>query len=254
MAILATKEVVKSFPGVTALDRVSIEIGEGATGLIGPNGSGKTTLFNCIMGELRADTGEIFLDGKRITHLKPYQIVKNGIVRTYQEIQVFPSMTALENLLTAGQHSQGEYVFRALIKSSKVLALEKKLVKRAVEVLDFLGLAKLTIEFAGNLSYGQRKLLSIGMGLMANPRLLLLDEPTAGINPTLIKQITERLLQLKREKYAFCIIEHNIPLVMNLCDRIIVMGSGRRIATGTPEEIQKNPRVIEEYFGRESKS
>ena len=250
MAVVAIKEITKSFTGVKALDHVSVEIGKGTTGLIGPNGSGKSTLFNCITGELKVEQGEIFLEDEKITNLESYQIAKKGVIRTYQDIQVFPEITVIDNLLTAGQHDQEEHFLGSLFKTNKVKALERELLRRAVEILDFLDLGKLAIEYAGNLSYGQRKLLSIGIGLISKPRLLLLDEPTAGVNPTMINHIVERLLELKRGGYSFCIIEHNIPLVMNLCDHIIVMGSGQKIAEGSPENIRENRRVVEEFFGR----
>lgn len=250
MAILAVKGVVKHFGGVQALQDVDLEIGSGElVGLIGPNGSGKTTLFNCITGELKPESGAIYFHGTRTTGWRPHQIALRGLIRTYQQTEVFPEMSAMDNLLIAGQEHQRHGLFTSLISTASVREGERSLRQRALGTLNTLGLMRQAEERAGRISYGQRKLLAIGMALMAEPRLLLLDEPTAAVNPTAIGHIVEVLRGLHRQGLPMLIVEHNLPVIMDLCERVVVLNGGRKLVEGSPELVRSDPRVIEAYFG-----
>lgn len=250
MAILTIEGVVKQFGGIRALDVVDMDIDSGElVGLIGPNGSGKTTLFNCITGELRPDNGEIRFNGTRITGWKPHRIARLGIARTYQQIEVFANLSVRENLLIAGQEHQGHGFIPTLLSTRSVERSEAALNHRAEELMGLLDLTLQGEEKAGDLSYGQRKLLAIGMGLMTNPQLLLLDEPTAAVNPTAIGRIVDLLRRLHREGHTILLVEHNLPFVMGLCGRVVVLDAGRKLMEGSPELVRSDPRVIEAYFG-----
>jgi ABC-type branched-subunit amino acid transport system ATPase component len=232
-AILEVKDVVKRFGGVTAVNGASLSIGAGKIhGLIGPNGSGKTTLFNCITGLETIQGGQILYKGRRIDGLKPYQVARRGIGRTFQIIRVFPQMTAMENLLavTAGPLEAAQ--------------------KRAEELLAFVTLTRLKDEYAGNLSYGQQKLLEFIRVLMTDPELILLDEPAAGVNRTLLNELLSALTRLRDEGKTILIVEHDMKVVMGLCETVHVLDYGEKIAEGPPSVIQSNERVIEAYFGR----
>ena len=250
MAILTIKGLVKRFGGIRALDDVDIAVDAGElVGLIGPNGSGKTTLFNCITGELRPESGEICFEETPITGRLPYQIARLGIVRTYQQTEIFASLSAFENLLVAGQERQDQGFVPTLFATRRVRAAESGLRERASDIIDLLGLTHQTNERAGSLSYGQRKLLAIGMGLMTDPPLLLLDEPTAAVNPTAIGRIADLLRKLRDKRQTILLIEHNLPFVMELCARVIVLDAGRKLAEGRPEIVRNDARVVEAYFG-----
>jgi ABC-type branched-subunit amino acid transport system ATPase component len=231
--ILEVKGVSKRFGGVTAVQRCSLALNTGRIyGLIGPNGSGKTTLFNLITGVERGDEGEIHLNGKRIDHLPPHKITRKGIGRTFQMITVFPELTALENLLVvARQDWNSSY-------------------RRALELLAFVKLDQLKGEFAGNLSYGQQRLLEFTRVLMINPNLILLDEPAAGVNRTLLNDLLEGIRQLRGQGKTVLIVEHDMKVVMDLCEEIFVLDHGEKIAEGSPATIQADTRVMEAYFGR----
>jgi ABC-type branched-subunit amino acid transport system ATPase component len=231
--ILEVKGVSKRFGGVTAVQRCSLALNTGRIyGLIGPNGSGKTTLFNLITGVERGDEGEIHLNGKRIDHLPPHKITRKGIGRTFQMITVFPELTALENLLVvARQDWNSSY-------------------RRALELLAFVKLDQLKGEFAGNLSYGQQRLLEFTRVLMINPNLILLDEPAAGVNRTLLNDLLEAIRQLRGQGKTVLIVEHDMKVVMDLCEEIFVLDHGEKIAEGSPATIQADTRVMEAYFGR----
>ena len=232
-ALLEVRNVVKRFGGVTAVDRCSLSIGAGKIhGLIGPNGSGKTTLFNCITGLESIQSGQIFYKGRRIDGLKPYQVARRGIGRTFQIIRVFPQMTALENLLA---------VTDGPIEAAR---------SRAEELLAFVALTRLKEEYAGNLSYGQQKLLEFIRVLMTDPELILLDEPAAGVNRTLLNDLISAMIRLRDAGKTILIVEHDMKVVMGLCETIYVLDYGEKIAEGPPSVIQSNERVIEAYFGR----
>lgn len=231
--ILEIQDVTKSFGGVTAVNHCSLELTPGKIyGLIGPNGSGKTTLFNCITGLEPCDDGEIRYKGKRIDGLRAHQVARRGIGRTFQIIRVFPELTALENLLVAAWEP-----FDAAHR-------------RAQELLRFVTLGRLQDEYAGNLSYGQQKLLEFARILMTDPELILLDEPAAGVNRTLLNELLEAIRNLRVEGKTVFIVEHDMKVIMDLSEKIFVLNYGERIAEGPPGLIQSDARVIEAYFGR----
>jgi branched-chain amino acid transport system ATP-binding protein len=224
--------VEKSFGGLKAVNDCSLEVGEGSiTGLIGPNGAGKTTLFNIITGHYKPDRGKILFQGEAIENLEPHQIFKKKVYRTFQITREFSQMTVLENLMIMPNQ-------------------EKELRDKALEVLEFVELIQLKDEYAGSLSGGQKKLLEIARSMMADPRLVLLDEPGAGVNPTLMHKLIANIEALRDEKgLTFFLIEHDMDLVMNLCDPVIVMSEGTKLAEGTAAEIKKDERVLEAYLG-----
>jgi ABC-type branched-subunit amino acid transport system ATPase component len=250
MNLLDVQGLIKKYFGLVAVDRVSLSIGNGElVGLIGPNGSGKTTLFDCITKLTEPNGGRVIFGERDITGERPHTIALTGLVRTFQQARIFPRMTLVENLLLAAQQHQLPYEWSNLWDRSGVKRSEADLLTRAKELLEWVGLTPLREEQGGNLSYGQRKLLAMVMALMPNPKLLLLDEPTAAVNPVMIEKIKEMIRQLNRQGQTFFIIEHNMSVIMDLCTRVIVLDHGEKIAEGPPLEIQTNPRVIEAYFG-----
>jgi branched-chain amino acid transport system ATP-binding protein len=231
--ILELSDVVKRFGGVTAVNRVSLSLEAGRIyGLIGPNGSGKTTLFNCITGVETRDGGAIRFKGERIDGLKPHKIFHRGMGRTFQVIRVFPELTALENLLVVT--TSGYTESRA----------------RAEELLRFVKLEGLANEFAGNLSYGQQKLVEFIRVLMTDPELILLDEPAAGVNRTLLNELLDAVRALRERGKTVLLVEHDMKVVMGLCETVFVLDHGEKLAEGPPGVIQSDERVIEAYFGR----
>jgi len=249
--MLDIKDLQKNFGNLRALDGVSLSVeSESITGLIGPNGSGKTTLFNVVSGFYPKDGGEIFFKGERIDGLTPDQIAKRGLCRTFQIAKAPEKLTVLENMLLAANGQRGENPISALFKRRLVSKQERENLGRAADLLTLLQLAHLKNEFAGNLSGGQKKLLSLGRMLMRNPDLILLDEPTAGVNPTLANDLLEMIRRLQKElKKAFLIVEHNMKVVANLCEKVFVLNFGEVLAEGTPEEIQQNEQVLKAYLG-----
>lgn len=251
MPLLAAGGLVKSFGGIRAVDNASIEVLPGSiTGLIGPNGAGKTTLFNLLSNFLRPDQGRVLFDGEPLHPLPAYQITQRGMVRTFQVARVLSRLSVMENMLLAVQHQIGENFWNTWFKQSQIAQAEKLERDRAMTILESIGLAHMANEYAGSLSGGQRKLLEMGRALMTNPKLILLDEPAAGVNPTLINQICERILTWNQEGLTFLIIEHNMDVIMSLCDRVWVLAEGRNLAVGSPQEIQTNPQVLEAYLGQ----
>jgi len=244
-AVLEVREVAKSFGGIRAVDGVSFSVHEGEIlGLIGPNGSGKSTLFNCILGQLAPSAGEVRVDGRPITAMRPSDLNRLGIGRTFQLLQVFPQLSVRENLLLAGQEHQGSMWSRLVGPADAGLS------GAAERMLEFFRLGKLAGELAGALSYGQQKLLDVAMAFMAGPRLVLLDEPAGGVNLTMLAELRERLRAINQaQKATFVVIEHNMDFVMALCTRILVLAEGRIIAEGAPEAIRRNPAVIDAYLG-----
>jgi len=232
-AILKVDQVVKRFGEVVALDHCSFDIEKGSiTGLIGPNGAGKTTLFNLITGILQPDEGHIFFKGEEITRKKPYEIARMGIGRTYQIIRIFPKMTLLENLLVVGREKG------------------KTVIEKAYELLHRVKLYEKKDEDASDLSFGQQKLLSLAQVLMLDSELILLDEPAAGINPTLQNELMELIHQLNEEGKTFVIVEHDMKVIMNHCQKAIALNYGQKIAEGSCSVILKDETLLEHYFGR----
>ncbi len=232
-ALLAVNDLTKCFGGVVAVDHCTFELHKDSIfALIGPNGSGKTTLFNLITNIIAADRGDVYFKGEQISGMKPNRITQKGIGRTFQIIRVFPMMTAVENMLVVARKD------------------EKESLEKARELLDFVDLLPLENEYAGNLSYGQQKLLEFIRVLMLEPKLVLLDEPFAGINPTMEKKLVESIRELQKEGMAFLIIDHEMKIIMDICEKVFVLDHGKLIAEGSPKEIQENPLVMEAYFGR----
>jgi len=249
--LLQVQELIKSFDGVKALNRCSLQVSEGAiTGLIGPNGAGKTTLFNVVTGFLKPTAGRIFFQGQRIEGLPPHRVFRKGIVRTFQVPRELKSMTVLENLMLVPSDQLGENLWGPWLLPIMVRRQERAIQDKALEVLEFVNLYHLRHEFAGNLSSGQKKLLELARTLMCDPQMVLLDEPGAGVNPTLMKQLVASIEELCYEKgITFFIIEHDMDLVTRLCNPVIVLSEGEKIAEGEPEEIKADERVLEAYLG-----
>jgi branched-chain amino acid transport system ATP-binding protein len=251
MPILDIRDVVKDFDGVRAVNHCSFQVQRGTiTGLIGPNGAGKTTLFNLITGFLKCTCGQIISEGRRIDTLPPHAIFRQGIVRTFQIPRELKKMTVLENLMLVPGQQVGERIWSSWLLPWHVKRQELEIEARAVEVLRFVNLLDLKDEYAGNLSSGQKKLLELARTLMAEPNLVLLDEPGAGVNPTLMNQLVQDIRRSCDEKnVTFLVIEHDMDLVMRLCNPIIVMGNGQMIMKGSPQEVRQDKRVLEAYLG-----
>ncbi len=251
MALFEVRGLTKRFLGVTAVGGVDLHVEAGElVSLIGPNGSGKTTLFNCVTGYLAPDEGHVTFRGRDVTGVATHRMARLGIGRTFQLVSVFPRLSALENLLTFLQQHQEESVVARLVRAPRVRRYEAVAVERAMMLLDSVGLGARVDTPAGHLSYGQRKLLAFAAALMPDPELVLLDEPAAAVNPTMINQMKEQIRGLHRQGKAVLLVEHNMDVVMDISQRIIVLDHGQKIAEGPPEAIRRDLKVIEAYFGR----
>ncbi|PWG62049.1 ABC transporter ATP-binding protein [Sediminicurvatus halobius] len=243
--------VSKAFGGLQAVHNVSFTVERGSiTGLIGPNGAGKSTLFNIVAGVIPPDEGRIALDGQDITGLPPHQLFHRGLVRTFQIPHEFSRMTVRENLMIVPAGQQGESLLQSWLRWARIVRQDREILRRADEVLDFLEIGHLADELAGNLSGGQKKLLDLGRTMMTDARAVLLDEPGAGVNRTLLGKLAEAIERLNRERgYTFCVIEHDMDLIARLCDPVMVMANGELIASGSMETLRQDERVLEAYLG-----
>ena len=252
-ALLEACGLCRSFGGLMAVCDVSLAVGESEImGLIGPNGAGKTTIFNLLTGLCRPDCGQIFFGGQEITGLKPEAIARLGLARTFQNIRLFSGLSLLNNVRAAGRARAVHGFWPNVFGSQAARDEDRTLTAKAWELLELTGLAGRGNELAGSLPYGERRRLEIARALALSPRLLLLDEPAAGLNPAEKRELGGFIRGIK-EKYGLSvlIIEHNVPLVMGLCDRVMVLNFGQSIALGTPENVQRNPEVIKAYLGDE---
>jgi|TARA_B100001964_G_scaffold19327_1_gene19727 branched-chain amino acid transport system ATP-binding protein len=250
--MLKINNVQKNFGGLIAVNNASMKVEKGSiTGLIGPNGAGKTTLFNVIAGNLQSDSGEIILNDEKISGLKSHELFYKGVLRTFQIAHEFTSLTVLENLMMVPGNQFGENLLYSWFKNSVVKKQEEKIRAKAIEVINFLNLTHLTQEVAGNLSGGQKKLLELGRTMMVDAKLVLLDEVGAGVNRTLLNEISDAIIRLNKEKdYTFFVIEHDMDLIEKICDPVIVMAEGSVLFQGSFDEVKSNEDVIEAYLGR----
>jgi len=250
-ALLEVRGLTKRYFGLTAVDDVSFEVEAGSVvGLIGPNGSGKSTIVDCISGFQPPDGGRWFLDGRELTGLAAHRIARAGLTRSFQTVRAYDELTLLDNLCVAAQESDGVGWLRALCRDPSLRRAETAAAARGRDLLATVGLTEYAAAPAAVLSYGQRKLLAIAAAVMARPRLVVLDEPVAGVNPTMIRRIEEAIRKLNAEGTALVIVEHNVDFIMSLCRRVIVLDAGRKIADGPPGVIRSDPGVLAAYLGQ----
>ncbi len=248
--LLTATGLYKSFGGLKAVNNAQIDVEQGSiTGLIGPNGAGKTTLFNLLSNFISSDQGQVIFNNQPVHHLASHKIAQQGCIRTFQVARVLSRLSVLENMLLAKPQQTGENFFKVWFQQQQLRQEEKANKEKAMDILESVGLAAKADDYAGALSGGQRKLLEMARTLMADPKLVLLDEPAAGVNPTLIGQICEHIVNWNKQGISFLVIEHNMDVIMSLCDRVWVLAEGTNLADGTPEEIQNNPDVLEAYLG-----
>ena len=250
--LVKVENVVKSFGGLVALNECSLDIKTNSiTGIIGPNGSGKTTLFNVITGNLKPDTGNIFYNGIEITNYESHELFHLGILRTFQIAHEFTNMTVIENLMVVPGDQKGEKLLYSLLYDKKIKKEDEEIRDKAMDVLQFLKIEHLKNERAGNLSGGQKKLLELARTMMVDAKIVFLDEVGAGVNKTLLKDISHSILKLNQDKgYTFCMIEHDFNFISELCDPVIVLAEGSVLFKGTAQEVKQNEQVIESYLGK----
>ena len=250
--MLEIKNIQKNFGGLVAVNNASMNVTKGSiTGLIGPNGAGKTTLFNIIAGNLHSDLGEVYLEEENISDLKAHELFEKGVLRTFQIAHEFSTLTVLENLMMVPGNQYGENLLYSWFKNSIVSKQEEEIRAKAIAVIDFLNLNHLTQEVAGNLSGGQKKLLELGRTMMVDAKLVLLDEVGAGVNRTLLNEISDAIIRLNKEKdYTFFVIEHDMDLIEKICEPVIVMAEGSVLFQGSFGEVKSQEEVIEAYLGR----
>ncbi|SDG14197.1 ABC transporter ATP-binding protein [Pelagibacterium luteolum] len=250
-AVIEVRSVSKRFGGLLAVNQCSLEVERGSiTGLIGPNGAGKSTLFNMVAGNFPPSSGEIIFDGQDITGLKPHELFKLGMLRTFQIAHEFSNMTALENLMMVPGDQPGESLTTLWFQPKKAATREAEVRQKALDVIDFLKLGHVKNELAGNLSGGQKKLLELGRTMMVDAKIVLLDEVAAGVNKTLLNDLAANIERMNKELgYTFFVIEHDMDLIARLCDPVIVMAQGEVIAKGNMDELRANPMIVEAYFG-----
>ena len=252
--LVKVENLNKSFGGLRAINNCSIEIKENSiTGIIGPNGSGKSTLFNLITGNLKPDNGSVFYNGVDITGKEPYELFNLGILRTFQIAHEFTNLTVIENLMMVPGNQMGEKLITSIFTRNKFKKQENEIKEKALDVLKFLKIDHLINEKAGNLSGGQKKLLELARTMMVDAKIVFLDEVGAGVNKSLLKEISDSILKLNEERnYTFCIIEHDIDFITKLCDPVIVLAEGKVLFQGTAEEVKENNEVIDSYLGQSS--
>lgn len=249
-ALLSVHDVEKSFGGIKAVNGCSLDVEKCMiAGLIGPNGAGKTTLFNLISGFYKPNSGKIYFKGKRIDPLPTFKIAREGMVRTFQITRALSKMTVLENMMLGSKYQSGENIISLLLHPKKVKKQEESIKEKAQYILEFFDLLDLRDEYAGALSGGQKKLLELARALMTDPEMLLLDEPFAGVNPTLAMKLLKHIETLREQGMTFLIIEHDIPMITKISDKIFVMNEGNLIVEGSPEEIKRDERVLDAYLG-----
>lgn len=248
--MLEVRGITQRFGGITALDDISFRVSQGdITGVIGPNGAGKTTLFNIVTGIYTQSSGQILLDGSDISHLPAEQLSSRGLVRTFQNIELFSSMTVLENVMV-GLHTRSRSgIFSCMVKAPWHLSEERRIRTRAREWLDFCGITDLEHQVAGSLPFGKGRLLEIARAMAVEPRVMLMDEPAAGLNNRETFELAGLIRRIRDTGVTVVLVEHDMELVMDICDHIVVLNLGKKLAEGTPREIQENPAVIAAYLG-----